>query len=199
VKPIAKPAHGTFDVPLWQIYGAGAAVCVALALGAWAVAVRPILSGRAETRALAGQLTARVRDAADRAAALDAANRQLDLTKAALARTPLRLESDSMLNRRLARVTTLAAESGLRMDEIQPGAPEDGPHYRTLPVRIVANGPYAACCTFLHRLRSEFPDTGARAFEATNAAPDPENPVATLRLELLWFTALPGAHGTPGL
>lgn len=185
---------GNRDWPLWQIYGAGALVCAGLTFGAWAVAVRPLLDGRAERQALAAQLAERVRAAADRTAALDAANRQLDQVKAALARTPLRLESDALLNQRLARVTTLAAESGLRMDEIQPGAPEDGPHYRTVPVRLVANGPYAACATFLHRLRDEFPDTGARGFDAANAAPDPENPVATLRLELLWFTALPGAH-----
>jgi hypothetical protein len=89
-------------------------------------------------------------------------------------------------------VTALAVEGGLVIDEMQPRTAEDAPHYRAVPVRIVGKGAYPACARFLHRLRTEFPDTGVRSFEAAHGGPDPEAPDVTFDLELLWFTARTG-------
>lgn len=180
------------DWKAWQVYAASVAACAGLTAGAWAVTVRPLARQQAEARALRAELASRQRQADSLSDSLAQWGRQLEQAKAALESAPLRLEPESRINQRLAQVTTLAVDGGLLIDEMQPGTAEDGPHYRTVPVRIVGKGSYPACAAFLHRLRTRFPDTGVRSFEAAPAGPDPEAPVVTFHLELLWFTARPG-------
>ena len=106
-----------------------------------------------------------------------------------VASLPLRLEPATSINPRLARLADLAGESGLVLDEIQPGPAADGSHYQTVPIRLAGGGSYPAVAVFLHRLRERFPDTAVRSFECSNTAPGADRPSAAFRAELAWYTA----------
>ena len=180
------------DWKAWQAYAAGAAVCAGLTLGAWVAVVRPLARHRDEYRARRAELASHRERADALASALGEWNRRLAEARQALERAPLRLEPESRINERLDRVTSLAVDGGLLIDEMQPGEPETARHYRVVPVKIVGKGSYPAVAAFLHRLRAQFPDTGTRSFEAVHSGPEPESSALTFHLELVWFTALQG-------
>ena len=179
----------------WQIYATGVAVCAAVSAGAYLAGIEPALARRAEAAANTAELQTRRENAAQLAGTLAATRRKLAETNRELAGLTLRLESAATLNSRLARLSDLAIEAGLTLDEVQPGTPADGAHYQTVPIRIVGAGTYPACAAFLRRLRERFPDTSVRSFELASSNPlrhGGRDPIpAVFRVELTWHTALP--------
>jgi hypothetical protein len=85
----------------------------------------------------------------------------------------------------LAKITDLAGETHLSVTEVRPGSATDGRDFDAVPISIAGTGSYPACAAFLHRLRSEFPDTAVKSFRATQA--DGGN--AIFSFDLLWYTS----------
>ena len=173
----------------WRIYAVGAAVCAGVTAGAYVLGVEPAMAKQQAHQADVAELESRRKKAADLHAELGAARRTLTDTQREVEELPLRLDSASTVNRRLARLADVALESGLNLDELQPGTPVDAPHYQTVPLRLVGTGSYTACATFLHELRKQFPDTAAKSFDSSNPNPARDQATGTFRFELVWYTS----------
>ena len=176
---------------------AGAAAC-AVVLGVFCLdGLRPLLG-----RAAAGAVThrrlavARQRRAAADAAIADGTAELADLHRQTLANA-LVLLPPARVNDVLARVSTLAAACGVRLDEVRLGELARGDRYATLPVHAVGTGAYRDCVAFLHRLNHDCPDVGVAAVGLTApAAADAAGGPIAVTLDLRWHAALP-ADPTP--
>ena len=176
------------SIGLWRIDGPAALAAVGLtALALWGSA-RPILASRAEARAALAQLdeavdsARRVRaDRADLESALSAMQREL-------ASREWNPEPTSELNQRLAKITALASECGLSIDQLTPGGATPAARYTAVPLRLTALGDFRSAAAFLARLRRDFPDTGVVGLRAS-ATPKRSEARAECAVDLVWFAA----------
>jgi hypothetical protein len=192
-----KPAGGAAKLTpgLWQVYGIGLIVCAGLSAAAYLFGVQPALAAREADEAYAADLQGRRQNAVDLAATLTAARQKLEQTRREVAGLKLRLEPAAGVNQRLARLADLATAAGLEINEVQPGAATDSPHYQVVPIRISGTGTYPACAQFLHQLRVKFPDTAARSVEVANPSPTRDHTAGTFRFDLAWYTAPVASKG----
>jgi Tfp pilus assembly protein PilO len=177
----------------WQMIGVAVAACLGITVAAYALGVRPLIERQAHETAQREQLRDRRQAASRLAGELADLQRQLNADKEILARTPVRLQSATLVNQRLAAVTKLATDCGLALDEVRPGNAADSTHFQRVPIRIVGGGSYPACAAFLRKLRGSFGDMGVNQFMLTtvNAAQASATPTASFQAELVWFTELP--------
>lgn len=173
----------------WPVYASGAGVCAAVWVMVWLTLLSPALRQREARIAKANELVARRHKAGEVAGALGAVRKKTESVEAALGRTAMRLEPATLVNDRLARLTELANECGLGVDEVQPGEITDGPHYQSVALKLAGSGNYPAFARFLHRLHDAFPDTGVRGMDTSNNSPNPVVPVVSFRLDLVWYAA----------
>lgn len=177
-----------------KIYGAGLLVCAALTGVAYYAGVEPVLEKHQLHQANLAELEAARVKSEDLGKALLRSRRELVDARFEVTRLPLRLESALVVNHRLARLADLAAESGLRVDELHPGTPQDHPYYQTVPLRMLGTGTYPQCAAFLHGLRERFPDMGVKGFECSNPRPGGGDTTGAFRFELTWYTAPAAAN-----
>jgi Tfp pilus assembly protein PilO len=175
----------------WHLTIVAVATCAGLTVAAYALGVQPMLHHRANDQAQRTTLEQRQADLSERSASVANLQRDLADAKQSLARTPVRLQAASLVNQRLEAVASVATKWGVFLDEMRPGSAVDSTHYQTVPIRIVGNGTFPACATFLRELRQEFGDIGVQTFQLTNNGADSTSPTATLQAELVWFTELP--------
>jgi Tfp pilus assembly protein PilO len=175
----------------WQLVTIAAGACLGLTVAAYALGVQPLIERQRRDDALREQLQEQRQTASDKASSLADLQRQLADAKLVLAKTPLRLQPAVLINQRLEAVARLATECGVALDEMRPGAPSDSAHYQTVPIRIVGNGRYPACTTFLRKLRANFGDMGVRSFQTASAGNQPAEPTALFQAELVWYTQPP--------
>lgn len=173
----------------WKAYAIAAGACGLMTAGAWFFGVDPAMAKRDAAAADFAELDDRQHKAKGLADNLATARRQLADTNRQVDALPLRLEPAAAVNARLSRLAHAAWETGLGVDEIQPGPAADGPFYQTVPIRVSGTGTYPTCAAFLHQLRMQFPDTAVRSFDCINPSPARDKPMATYRLELVWYTA----------
>ena len=176
---------------LFQIDAVGAVICIALSLAFYLAGIRPLLrhhAARAEARTQRGAQ----REESRRLSILlnDLESRRAKARKL-LEESPLRLQTVSRANHRIAEMTGLATESGLTLKEIQPRRVLAGPRYDVLPIWLAGSGDYPNCVAFLHRLREAFPDTGVISLELTG---NPSDPAASGAFQALleWYIAPTG-------
>jgi Tfp pilus assembly protein PilO len=173
----------------WPVYAAGAGVCAAVSLILWLAVLSSAFQQREVRHARAAELTSRRQKAGEVAGALAALRRKSEAVEKSLRKTAIRLEPAALVNDRLAKLTDLANECGLNVDEVQPGRTTDGPHYQTVALKLAGSGSYPACAKFLHKLHDAFPDTGIRTMETSNTSPNPLSPQVAFRVDLLWYAA----------
>jgi Tfp pilus assembly protein PilO len=157
------------------------------------VGIRPLIERQAHEATQRETLQDRRATASRLAGEFAELQRELNATKEALSRSPVRLQPASLVNQRLAAVTRLATDCGLSLDEVRPGNAADSTHFQTVPIRIVGGGGYPACAAFLRNLRLTFGDMGVRQFMVSNPAGSTPTatPTASFQAELVWFTELP--------
>lgn len=177
------------DWKCWPVFAAGAGVCAAITLVVWFTVLSPALRQRDARIAKSNELVARRHKAGEVAGSLSAVRKKTETVESALQQTAMRLEPATLVNDRLARLTELANECGLSVDEVQPGQTTDGPHYQSVALKLAGSGNYPACARFLHRLHDTFPDTGVRGMDTSNNSPNPVVPVVSFRLDLVWHAA----------
>jgi Tfp pilus assembly protein PilO len=180
---------------LWPVYGVGLIVCVGLSAATYLLGVQPALASRTADEAYAADIQGRRQNAADLAVKLTATRQKLEQTRREVAGLSLRLEPATDVNQRLAKLADLATAAGLEINEVQPGAAADSPHYQVVPIRISGTGTYPASAQFLHQLREKYPDTAARSIEIANPSPTRDHTAGTFRFELMWYTAPAGLKG----
>lgn len=164
---------------------AGAVVLAAMTGAAYFGGLEPMMRAKQARASLLQQIEGERGDSLELGATIAMLRRERDALLAELDRSARRLHPISHQNERLAAITSLAAESGLIVDEVHPGQPTFGPRYGTMPVRIHARGDYARCTRFLNRL-AEYPDLGVNALRLSGTPADPQSsPV--LVVELVWY------------
>lgn len=171
----------------WMIDMIGLGCCAALTGAGYVIAVVPVAQSSAAVAKLHSEIDA----------AQSRADQLLELTRkadASLARILSRLDSSSLslepaerVNRRVNELTRLASESGLKVDELQPGVPEAGALYRIVPIQMSGTGSYPDCAMFLHRLRHELRDTTVRSLRVVATGGD--GTTSTIVFDLVWYAA----------
>jgi len=185
---IQKPLTAEQRAYSRKLAGISLAVCGVISSIGYYVGIAPALAGLVERRAQENDLADRRHNVSRLATEILETRQQLAAAKKDLASLPLRLEPASAVNRRINWLASVAGESGVTLDEIQPQPAIDGPHYQTVPIRVAGSGEFPACAAFLHVLRERFPDTSVRSFDIQNAQPNPDKNVAAFRIELDWHT-----------
>jgi len=174
----------------WRVDLIGAAVLVVLTSVFVLGPVRGGLRQRAVAKVQRTELAAQESRLAQADRILMAVKKDYGAVEARLAQSALHLEPSANVNSRLARISELAIEAGLQIDEIKPGAPLMGEHYETVPIFLAGNGTYRQCAVFLHQLRQALPDTGAESLELSGNAAAPAA-TGTFRFNLHWHAAPP--------
>ena len=114
--------------------------------------------------------------------------------QASLIKERIHLESARNINQRIARLTSLAAGTGLNVNEVLPGATVRGERFDSVPVRMNGTGSYPMCVAFLCKLTRTFPDTSVGSFELAGNPQKPGSP-AEFHVDLIWHAAAEDAGG----
>jgi Tfp pilus assembly protein PilO len=187
-KPSPAPhrSAATFFAHAWQIDAAGVALCALLTAGAYFAAWQPLQNGRAAGEAREAALSLARAQASALSANSRAVRTQLTNAQAAVARFEIPLQPASMVNQRMAELTSLANECGLDVQYAQTGAVTSNPRYAQLPIQLSGAGTYRTCAQFLHRLRERFPDTGIKCLDVA-ATPSESSTVTSFDFQLVWY------------
>jgi len=174
----------------WQIDAAGAAALVVMTVLLYVLGIGPIFRRHAEQGSRQAELDAEFAKADRLEQTQVSLGEQVARVRKAVAECKLELKPAAHANRRIAAISALAAETGLTIDDIQPGVVASGARYRMVPITLAGKGTYVTCVTFLHRLHEAYPDTGLASMVLQNASEDPAGPpAARFRFELLWYAA----------
>jgi len=168
---------------------AGGAVCAILVGLGYVVGVRPLLAHQSHVAEQKAHLATQRRDAVELADTVAALKDELVGVERDLAGSTVRLAPAYQVNRRIARVADLAADCGVKIDEIETGIPVTGPRYKIIPIHLVGRKSYPACVMLLRRLRQTFPDTAVASFELSRDPADPAS-AARFQIDLLWFASI---------
>jgi len=106
-------------------------------------------------------------------ASLQTLQRRLGALQQQISDNPLHLQPASAINKRLGELTDLAAQLGLRMEDVQPGKISTTARFETVSIHLAGTGNYRTCVQFLHRLRTGFPDTSVTSLQLTGNPSDP--------------------------
>jgi Tfp pilus assembly protein PilO len=166
---------------------AGLAVVLGLTAIAYFGQISPTLSRHEQAQAQVTQLASEQANSKELERSLLTMKDRLDVVQRADNGASLRLEPLSALNQRLAKLTDLAAASGLQVDAIESGATSNLERYSTVAIRISGRGTYRNCAAMLRQLRSATPDVGVVSFQMASAAVSADT-TATFLFELLWHT-----------
>ncbi len=164
----------------------GIAIIIAAALPLLFPGVNPLLRSTEHIDQLRTQLAVARRNEKDVNEFLVDQRARLAEIRISLRKERIRLESARNVNQRIASLTTLAAGTGLNVDEVLPGQAKRSTRFDSVPVRMNGTGSYPNCVAFLCKLTKTFPDTSVGSFEL---AGDPERPGSPARfhLDLVWY------------
>ncbi len=162
-----------------------AAIIVATAGPLLMPRVNPLLRGGSLLEQQRAQLAIALRNEKDLNDFLADQRGRLADIQASLVKEKIRLESARNINQRIARLTSLAAGTGLNVNEVLPGATTRGERFDSVPVRMNGTGSYPMCVAFLCKLTSTFPDTSVNSFELSGNPEKPGSP-ASFHVDLIW-------------
>jgi hypothetical protein len=117
--------------------------------------------------------------------------RKLDICRRSLAGSVVSLSRVGALNAQMSRLSALAEEVQLKVNETTSGKPVPTEHYVIVPIKLSGSGSYDKCTRFLHKLRQSFPDTGLDSMELTG------NPDGTglFMIQLRWYASSNSGEG----
>ena len=167
---------------------AGAAVCLLLVLLGYLIGIRPLVVRQKYVADQEAILADRRRSAAKLVGTVTALQNRLAGVKKELSESPIKLRPANRINERIARVADLAADCGMKIDEIQPDKSFSTPRFQTVPIRVVGSGNFKACVKLLRTFRDAFPDTAISSFELKGNPRESATP-ARFQVELLWYAA----------
>lgn len=185
-------------LPPRALDGIGIAALIAIVAAAYAVGVHPALDRRAIAERDAATLATETANAESAARELAAAQKLRD-TVLANRSEQLALEPASQVNARIGRLTALANEEAISIQQLTPGEPtfESGKPFTAVPIRVQGGGSFMDCIEFLRRLREEHRDIAVPAIGLSIGEPASENAPAHLdmTLDLVWHAAPDGSAG----
>jgi Tfp pilus assembly protein PilO len=170
----------------WRIDAAGAAVCAAATAAVYFVGILPLLSKREARETEKRDMVLVQQHALKQKIELAALRRSLADTQRSLADKPIRLEPVGDINQRLAQISRLADQAGLRVADLQTGSMTEGVHYGATRVSMKGSGSYRTFTEYLQRLRAKFPDMAASSLDL-KASGRAGSGNADFQLEACWF------------
>jgi hypothetical protein len=174
--------------PMRNIDVIGFAACAGLTLLGFLGIIQPISRMRGEVATLRTQLAIAERDTEAVGESRTRLSGQLTRVKIELDASPVHLKSVDQLNRRLAHLVDLAAESHVLLDETRAGDTKHGDRYETVPIAVSGSGTYPDCAVFLHRIHEELPDIEVLGFDLSGNPGSPR-PNTQFQFELAWYAA----------
>ena len=171
-----------------QVDMAALAVIIACAMALYWFGVRPAIQANERSAAQQSQLRDQRRNLALMNSRAAEGQKALDGVRTELAKFPVQLEPAGNVNSRIGRLTELANDHGLKVDEIEPASATYGRDYGSVPIRLNGNGGYKAWTAFLHDLSKSFPDTSVDSFQLSGKPDTPAAPME-FRVNLIWFVS----------
>lgn len=176
------------DTEMRQVDAVGVVVLLLIIGAGYFLVVRPVLNQMEAQRALAVQIEEESSRAADLTRQISGLAGELEQAKRLLENGVPQLEPMQSLNHRLSELATLATDSSLRIDGIQPGRITSTPFFDTVELRITGRGTYQECTRFLSRLHGEKRDMTVTSLSLVGQ-PGGEDPKGTFTFTLSWHTA----------
>ena len=105
------------------------------------------------------------------------------------------LEPETNINKRLARLTELAEQAGLKVTQLTPGKAVSGKRSRMVPIAVAGRGGYAQAGAFLALVHEQMRDT-AVARLAMASTPENADQPADCAVQLIWH-AITSDNATP--
>lgn len=173
---------------IWQIDAIGLGVCAALAALWYFAGLQPLSEAKAARAALGSTVVERGQEAQRLRTLVADIDKQIVAVQAELDSGSIHLVPADGLNERVADLTRLAHEQGLRLDQIRPGAPVALPRFSKVPIQVAGAGTSADCARFLSAVHARYPDVGVAAMDIRG---EPEMPERGTRfvLDLVWYAA----------
>jgi Tfp pilus assembly protein PilO len=180
-----------------RLKGGLTALVIGLLVG-WFIALRPALETRETVRERVDALEQRLETRREAVAARADQRQTLSAIRRPISAHPMRLPIRPDYSGLVSRITTLAADTGVRGVDISPGETHESPHYHRRIIRVRVKGRWSAITAFLTRMGAE-----TRAITLTGltlARPETEathrSLKLTLRLHAHWQPVPEG--GDPG-
>ncbi|MDD4891469.1 MAG: type 4a pilus biogenesis protein PilO [Phycisphaerae bacterium] len=172
----------------WKIDGAAVAMIVAAAGLFYWLGVSPVVSLREQRTAQQSQLDAQKRTVAQNAARLNEVKQALASTRKTFDDLAVHLEPAANINTRISRLTELAGQNKLKIDEVHPAEPVYGPDYGSVPIVLDGSGTFGTWAAFLRDLAKSFPDTAVDTFQLTRKSDELSSPVQ-FHVNLVWYVS----------
>ncbi len=166
--------------------GIGLGVCIALSGVVCLFGFLPILHQQEELLQMRSHLQQKRQETRDLSQSLIAMRRKYSKSQRAVQTDALRLEGVNRLNHRINRITQLATNCGLQIDQIGPGGATSTPHYVRVPIDMSGRGGYQATGAFLHQLHEDLADIEVASFDLTGRPARAHHP-AVFRMQLSWY------------
>jgi Tfp pilus assembly protein PilO len=171
----------------WRIDAAGVAVCLAVTALSYLSLVQPMSKIQMEADRLTPLLSQRVGDVRIARASLAELQKGLDDTREALDDQPLRLESGTQVNSRMAILADLALQAGLELHQMLPDQTRVGERYNIVPIVLSGSGDYRKVTRFMRDVHEKFADLAVVEFDLSSSGSSAQGQ-ARFDLGLAWFT-----------
>ncbi len=177
----------------WQINGAGIGVCLVVTALVYWIGIHPQFARQVEAEQARRSLQNKEADATQLVNQLTGLKRDLATVEGQLHASPLRLLPTSAINKRIAALAALAEQHHLKINQVQPGTPEPGKHYSTVPIRLSGSGRFTHVVAFMHQLHVEFKDVGVASWSVSGDPADDDDE-AEFAFSLAWFASPAGGE-----
>ena len=170
----------------WRIDAVGVLVCAAVTGLCFVTLVQPTIGNRCAYEQLQPQVAQRERDVQNARSTLLSLQSDLDKTRTQLVSLPLRLESASQVNSRMAGLTEMASRAGLDVHQILPDTTREGRRYDIVPIVLSGGGDYVKVTRFMREVHEHFADIAVVGFDLGTQAPGED--AARFNIGLAWYT-----------
>ncbi len=167
----------------------GLGLCVVGLLLLFFAGIRPNIHLKQAAAVQITQMQAQREEVAQLQAQSAELSKKLDETRKALSDTVLQLMPASKVNRHISKLTDLATDSKLRIDDIEPSKPIKGPLCDTVPLVLGGRGRFSDCTAFLSRINEQFPDVSVESLELIGTPANLTTTTVEFRLNLLWYAS----------
>lgn len=180
------------EAPVATIDALGIALAALASVAVFFLGIQPVLDHRQHLQAQREALAHERDQAEELSRTVQQLSTHLQATRRAAQRNPMRLASLRALNERLSQMTDLGADSGMRIERIEPGGRRGGEHYHTVPIKLAGHGEFVANTRFLHRLHESFPDVAIASLSLSGQPERGQSGTSPqFELTLLWYAAPP--------
>ena len=170
----------------WRIHVVGAMACLVATGLIYVMLISPAIRMQQEHERLMPTVTQKEEALLAARSSLTALKKELEQTQTQVHELPLRLDSASQVNSRLARIADLAASTGLEVHAMQPKDTWSSDRYDTVPIGISGEGDYHQVTSFMREVHERFADIAVIDFTLKSRTSTTGR--AEFNIGLAWYT-----------